>query len=224
MIPMLVFFHGLFHLGDAVLPQAVDIIHEQMAGLKDCGLLEACAEFHVGINGGLESRVFCDSLLPRKARVVLHGLQCRNENKTIQMIENRLKEEPDEAYVCYFMAKGATFPAGDDFRTRWRQRMQHHVITEWKKCVRWMDRGYECCGIHYLTPESHPGLVEFPYFGGNFWWSRASYLKTLAPISESPAVKQHGLDAFESRYESESWLGHGKKRPQHFDFHPGWPA
>lgn len=223
MTPILVFFHGLFVLGDEILPQAVDIIHEQMTDLKQCSLLDACSEFHVGINGGDDSKVFCDSILPGKAQVVLHGLQCRNENRTIQMMEQRIKAQHDEAHVLYFHAKGASFPTGDVLRGVWRQRMFMHCVTDWQMRVRDLNGGHDAVGCHWLTPEAYPGLVGHPYFAGTYWWAKASFLKTLPPISESPAVKAHGLDAFESRYEAESWIGHGPVRPKVRDVCPGWP-
>lgn len=220
--PIIVFFHGLFILNGGVLPQAVEIVKEQMAALKSSGLEDAASEIYIGINGGDESAAFAE-MLPKKAAVMFHGLQCRNENRTIQSIESRVMGG-DDFYACYFHTKGAQFPPGDDFRTRWRRRMTHHVITEWRKCVAAMDSGVEACGCHYLTPEQYPGLVGHPYFGGNFWWGTSSFLRTLPPIIESPAVAQHGVDAFESRYEAESWIGHGPRRPRIKDFHAGWPG
>ena len=204
-------------------PAALGIVQEQMALLKSCGLEDAATEIYCGVNGGDESSAFSE-ILPKTSTVVYHGLQCRNENRTIQLIEERVKKLDGEAYVCYFHAKGSQFPVGDDFRTRWRRRMNHHVIENWSKCVKALDAGAEACGIHYLTPEQYPGLVGHPYFGGNYFWAKASFLKTLPSITESPAVKVHGMDAFEARYESESHIGQGPRRPRIFDFHPGWPS
>jgi hypothetical protein len=101
--------------------------------------------------------------------------------------------------------------------------MMHHLITNWKTAVAELDGGCEAVGCNYLRPEDYPGLVGCPYFAGTFWFARASFLKTIPPITQSPAVKQHGLDAFESRYEAESWIGQGPRRPRIKDFSPGWP-
>lgn len=225
MAPILVFYHALFCLGNPpeLLPQAIEIVCEQMAGLKQSGLEDAASEICIGVNGDPDSAAFSE-LLPQNALVVYHGLQCKSENRTIQLIEERVKKLEREAYVCYFHVKGASFPPGDSFRSRWRNRMFRCVVLGWRDCVEALDNGADACGCHYLRPENYPGLVEFEYFGGNFFWSKASFLKTLPPIAESPAVKQHGIDAFESRYESEGWIGRGSRRPKVMDFSPGWPA
>lgn len=223
--PIIVFYHGFFCIGEppSLSLPAMEIIAEQMQSLKQCGLEDAASAIYVGLNGGVESAGFTE-LLPKKSTVIFHGLQSRGENRTIQLIENLVKKLDVEAYICYFHTKGASFPANDPLRTRWRQRMQYHVVTEWRKCVKALDSGVEACGCHYLTPEQYAGLVGHPYFAGNFWFSRASYLKTLSPISEAPAVRQQGIDAVGARYESESWIGHGPRRPRIVDFHPGWPG
>lgn len=225
--PILVFFHAAFLYGEPpeIKEHVAFMVAEQMGGMKACGLEAAASEIHVGINGSLESEPF-EELFPDGTIFHYHGLQSRSENLTIQLIEARLKTIPfnEEAYVLYFHTKGGSFPPGDPLRTRWRNRMFHHCVLEWRKCVAALDDGIEACGCHWLTPETHPGLVENPYFAGTYFWSRASYLKTLNPIAESPAVKQHGIGAFEARYQAESWVGCGRHRPRIKDWSPGWPS
>jgi hypothetical protein len=50
---------------------------------------------------------------------------------------------------------------------------------------------------------------QVPFFAGNFWWARASYLRTLEPPLE------------ESRWQAETWVSLGE--PKVYDVLPGWP-
>ena len=224
-IPILVFYHGLFLMGDPpeLLPAAAEIIKDQMDRMAECGLTEAASEIRIGINGGVESTAFA-YLLPSKAQIFYHGLQCRNEIRTMLLIEERLKQLEGEAYCLYFHAKGASFPPGDIVRGRWRDRMFDNVVMKWKRALADLDSGFDAVGCHWLTPEQYRGLVGHPYFGGNYWIARASFLRTLPSLRETKEVKTHGIDAFESRYIAESWIGLGAKRPAIRDYHPGWPA
>lgn len=217
-----IFYHALVELGDppAVLEPAVKIIREQMDMLKSCGLLDAASEFIVGINGGEASREIASLLIPSKATIVMHGLQCRNEVRSILMLEKWLKEHSEEAYVLYFHAKGCTHPEGDYVRTRWRGCMQKTVVNNWRQCVADLDGGYEAVGVHYMFPPATPA-GQF-IFAGNFWWSKASFLRTLPSIMARDRIKGSGVDSIDSRYESEVWIGNGTRPPRVKDYHWGW--
>lgn len=217
-----IFYHCLTHLGDPpkLLPAATSIITGQMRLLKGSGLLDEADEFHVGINGGVESEPFVKSILPAKAQVAYHGLQSRNECSTIRMIEEWLPDS-DGWYVMYAHSKGSTHPAGDPHSTRWRGCMMRHVVTNWRLCVKALDEGYEAAGVHYMVPPATPAGQYI--FGGNFWWAKASFLRTLPSIMERARIKESGINALESRYESECWIGNGGRPPKVKDFHgPFW--
>lgn len=219
MKPIAVFYHCLFQLGDEILPQAVDIVHGQMEQLKSSGLLDEASDMVVGCNGGPESKVFCDAILPAKARVTLHGLQCRNECRTLRLLEEWLPGH-DDWYVLYFHAKGATHPPGEVIRTPWRECGMRHLVQDWRRCVADLDRGYESAGCHWMQPPLIPD-TQF-YFAGNFFWARASFLRTLPSLMERARIKDSGIDALESRYEAEVWIGNGPRPPTHMDYHPNW--
>lgn len=219
MKPIAIFFHCLFQLEDELLPAAIDIVHSQMWMLKACGLLDAASEMIVGCNGGEESRVFCETILPAKAKVSYHGLKSRNECVTIRLIEEWLPGHKDW-YVLYFHSKGATHPPGDDLRTTWRECMMRHLIAEWRFCVNDLARGYDAAGCHWIGPPITP--PEQYIFAGTFFWARASFLMTLPSIMDRARIRMSGLGAFESRFESEVWLGNGPKLPVVRDYHPNW--
>ena len=221
MKPIAIFYHGLLALGDppSILENAITVIREQMTLLQTCGLADAADEIHAGINGGIESEYLAEALLPMKSQKVFHGLQCRNECRTIAQMEKWLPGHEDW-YVLYFHAKGSTHPRGDDFSTRWRNCMTRHSIHNWRTCVADLERGHEAVGCHWMVPPATP--VGQHIFGGNFWWARASFLATLPSIYERDRIKVSGIDSFDSRYEAEVWIGNGPRIPNVKDYHPNW--
>jgi len=225
MNPIIIFYHCLFYLGDPpqLLPPALDIVSRQMNLLGTSGLLEAASEFHVGVNGGTESEIPACVTIPTKAQIIYHGLQSRNENLTIVMVEEWLKNHPDEAYILYFHAKGSTHPISDPVRNRWRGCMERNLISKWKNCVSDLATGSDAAGCHWMSWGNYPQMPKGQsIFGGNFFWAKASFLRTLPSIFSTDRVKQSGILALESRYESEVWIGNGPRLPRVRDYHNGW--
>jgi len=217
--PIAVFYHALLKRGDPPepIPAALSIVSSQMKALKDSGLHDACSEMLVGLNGGEESKLLAQALMPPKAKVIYHGLQCHNECRTIRMIEEWLPGHEDW-YVLYHHTKGATRP--DLRNTHWRECMQRQCVLQWRKCVADLESGYDAVGCHWFTPPfTPPGQY---IFAGTFFWAKASYLKTLPSIMARDRIKVSGIDSIESRYESEVWLGNGPVKPRVKDYHPHW--
>lgn len=221
MKPIAIFYHCCIELGDppTVREAAVNIIREQMSALKSSGLLDAASAFIVGINGGDTSRELASLLIPSKARIVMHGLQCKNECRTIRLMEEWLLCH-DDWYVLSFHTKGASHPIGDPMRTAWRLCMQKTVVNNWRQCVADLDSGFEAVGSHWMTPPATPP-GQF-IFAGSFWWAKASFLQTLPSIMDRARIKESGLDSIESRYEAEVILGNGPRPPLVKDYHTNW--
>lgn len=217
--PIAIFYHSLFYIGDppVLLPAALKIIGEQMAALKSSGLLDAASQVICGINGGDESRKLATALLPEKASLVFHGLQCRNECRTIRVLEEWLPGHEDW-YVLYFHSKGATRPDVRNFH--WRTCMMKRLVKNWRICIAQLEEGYEAVGCHWFEPPfTPPGQF---IFAGNFVWIKARFLKTLPSIMERDRIKTSGIDSIESRYEAEVYWGNGPKVPKIYDYHKGW--
>lgn len=223
-VPIVIFFHGLFVMGNPPepLPQAIEIIHEQMTTLKTSGLEAAASEIHCGINGGPESEVFAKALLPAKAQIVYHGLQCRTENRTILMIEEWCRANPGEAYILSFHSKGASHAADSDYGNNmskpWRNRMMLHCVRHWPQCVSDL-AVHEAVGCHWLTGQGWDRSQH--YFAGTFAWFRASFFRTIPSIMTRQRIKDSGLDLPESRYEAEVVLGNGPRLPVVKDYYSG---
>jgi hypothetical protein len=223
MKPIAIFYHTLFVMDspDNLLESAVDVVQHQMDEIVKSGLLDAATEFHVGINGGSESGQMANILIPSKAKIVLHGLQCHNENRTIRMLEKWLPEHNDW-YVFYFHAKGSTSPPHKhQMNTLWRECMMKHTIQNWRRCVSDLDSGFEAVGCHWMEPPHTPAGQYI--FAGTFFWAKASFLLTLPSIMDRDRIKVSGIDSADSRYESEVWLGNGPRPPKVKDYHgPLW--
>lgn len=225
MMKLVVFYHCLFVIGEPpdILPAALEIVHEQMEQYKSSGLLDAASEFLVGVNGSKESEVFAETMLPAKAKVTYHGLASRAENLTCPvMIENWLKENPGEAYIHYAHCKSATHAFGSEysnFANSWRRRMMFHCVTNWRQCVADLDAGYEACGSHWLTGQGHDHSQH--YYAGNVWFAKASFLRTIPSIYTRQRIKDSGIAALESRYESEVHMGNGPRLPRVRNYYDG---
>lgn len=220
-----VFFHCLFQIGDKPLPLACQIVTEQMQMLRNSGLAQRADEIIVGINGTpVESGQMLEPCgIPKKARVVYHGLESRSENLTIVELERWLPGH-EGWYVLYFHAKNSTHGIGSRWEgddkdeayeiqaVKWRNCMMRHCVHKWQRCVDLLTEGYEAVGAHWLTGMTKKRNQHL--FGGNFWWSRADFLLTLPSITERACVKECGIGSLGARYESEIILGNGPRLPR----------
>ena len=235
-----VFYHCLFSIGERVgssvepartplesgpLPAAIEIVREQIKAMTDSGLLEAADRLFIGVNGGAECFALAAKLFPPRAIVSFHGLACRNELRTILMLERFVKEvsllESEEWAVCYHHSKGATHTSTNSHNTSWRRCMERHVISDWRACVSALSSGYDAAGAHYLRPPVTPPAQHI--FAGNFFWARSRFLASLPALYERERIKVSGVDALESRFEAEVYIGNGGGFKV-YDLHPVNPS
>lgn len=209
-----VFYHCLFCIAGNPLWSAVKIVSEQMKLLKSSGLEDAASEIFIGVNGGEESQVYVKQYLPEKAEVRFWGLQCRNENRTVLMMQEWCKKQTEEWACLYFHCKGATHkldsPYAVSMSTPWRNRMMETVISNWRRCVIDLNR-YDAVGAHWLAGQGSDHSQH--YFAGTCYWVRSSFIRTLPLITERQRLKDSGIDSLDSRYEAEVILSIGKHLP-----------
>jgi hypothetical protein len=220
MKPIAIFYHALFLAVDPPIPPHIPraVVAEQMATLMQSGLTHAADEFHIGINGGKESVQFAQMVFPPKANITYHGLQCRNENLTILMLEEWAKTHPDWL-VFYFHAKGATAQYGTEKyhrSTQWRHTMMHDLVLNWRQCVYLFESGYDVVCSHWKWNQCD-GSQNIA--AGNFWWATSNFLAKLPSIMLRERIKISGIGALASRYEAEVWIGNGP-RPNVKQFRP----
>ena len=132
------------------------------------------------------------------------------ERGTVELARAWAIAHPHDA-VLYAHTKGASQPT--DFNARWRASMAHYVVEDWRGCLTLLEEGgYDAVGCHWLHPDEfgEATMGPVPFFGGNYWLARCSYLRTLPPVST------------EDRWASERWIGLGN--PKVLDLAPGWPG
>lgn len=193
---------------------ACSIFMEQVEDFHASGLGDAAEFFYMGVNGGPADYAAACAMAPSKAKMVEHPATARGEHPTLHALQQWLPEHRDW-YVYYSHLKGAIHK-GEYAYEVWRQRMQLHCVTNWRKCVQDLDGGAEACGCHWLTPEQFGPMVAAPFFGGNFWWAKAEFLLTLPPMPTTANSRPEF-------YFAESWIGLGPRRPIVANLLPGWP-
>lgn len=221
MSPIAIFYHCLFYRDNhqGPLPVALDIAKAQVSEIIESELLAHTSDFVVGINGGPESLLPAGVVFPPEAKLVFHGLKCHTENRTLLTLQDWLPGH--EAWlVLYLHCKGATRPPGETLRENWRACMMRNLVSRWRRCVSDLESGYDSVGCHWMSGDKTPPGQSI--WAGNFWWARANYLMTLPSMMERARIVESGLDAVESRYESEVWIGNGPKLPKVKDYHPAW--
>jgi len=219
-VPIIVVYHCVFQIGDRVLDAAEPIIREQMLQLKVSGLEDAASEIYIGVNGGKESERF-SSMFPKKSQITYHGLKCRTENRTLLMME-ALCRSRKEAYVLYFHSKGISHkldsPYAINMSTPWRSRMMKTCVNQWRMCVKHLET-YDACGSHWLTGQGWDRSQHF--FAGTFYWTRASFFRTIPSLMTRQRIKDSGLDSPESRFEAEIVIGNGPRLPKVKNYYSG---
>lgn len=211
MNPIAIWFHARLS-GPPVIPEhARAIMAEQFAYMGYCGLLEAANEIIVGCADC--DRAEAEKIAPKKTIFVRLEEGSKSELPTLTHLRAWLPGNP-HAYVLYQHIKCAT--RTDPLCQVWRRCMYHNLILQWHECVHRLNLGCDSVGAHWLTPEQHPGLVKSPFWGGNFWWAKASFLMTLPAIPNTATCR-------EDFFIAESWIGTGPRRPRVFDFHHEWP-
>ncbi len=135
------------------------------------------------------------------------------------MLDYRARQIGGQAYFLYVHQKGASRERQTEHITNWRKCMTKHLVTNWWKCVSDLDSGYESVGCHWLTNQAD-GTQSI--WAGNFWWAKASFLRTLPSVMVRSRIKMSGVDSHESRYEAEVHIGNGPRLPRIKDYHHGW--
>jgi len=210
--PIAIWHHTCISAPTVDFDHGLSVYQEQLDTLSKCGLLEAASELYIGVSGGEANVCAVGALAPTKAIVFENALDTCGELPTQLALQQWLPGHEDWA-VLYFHTKGVQYKGNAHYRA-WRLCMEQVVLWNWKACVKDLEDGFDCTGPHWLEPRLYPGLMDFPYFGGTFWWATGSYLMTLPPVSA------YGP----SRHEAESWIGKSPRRIRAMNRANHWPG
>lgn len=191
---------------------ALNVLADQMAHLKQCGLDKAASEIHIGVNGTEGDALLVSALAADKATIHIHGPKAQTELPTFHVMQQWLSGH-DGWLVLYFHTKGVSHGNHAAYN-KWRDRMEYNCVEQWQRCVQDLNSGYDAVGCHWLTPQKYPAAVSSPFFGGTFWWSKVKYLVQLPKLPP---------DTYANRFEAESWIGRRRPYPLVKDYLPGWP-
>lgn len=192
------FFH-LYAAGEWQTPT-----REFLEAMVDSGLAGEARVLRLGLIGSeeqrLDARGFCEGFVDTEV-VVAQGDGW--EQPTLEA----LRQHPPADHILYAHTKGAAVV--DQWQDAWRRSMFLSLVTEWRQCVPWLEE-YDTVGDHWLVPT--PGMPQrFPFFGGNVWWARRSYIERLGPPEMG------------SRYDAEAWIGSGDGVSAYVR-RSGWPG
>jgi hypothetical protein len=190
---------------------AIPILWEQMQHVKNSGLLDAASEFHVGVNGGEESRPAADSVFPKTAKLIYHGLDCKAENLTIVALHEWAMKHPGWN-ILYAHGKGAThWPGthyGENVARPWRLGMMNDLVTHWRTCVADLETNDVACMV-WLWSQGWDLSQHIP--AGNFLWTTSDFVAKLPSLCERARIKEDGIGAVTARFEAEVFWGNGPR-------------
>jgi hypothetical protein len=94
----------------------------------------------------------------------------------------------EDCYFYYFHTKGVTYYIDEPHNRHfmkfkrnveaWRGLMEYFLMDKWNVAVRVLNDGYDTYGCYRYPPAPAPYVM----YGGNFWWAKSSYLRTLQPL------------------------------------------
>jgi len=103
-----------------------------------------------------------------------------------------IRDDPDltdNTFILYLHSKGVTKldkRSGEaELIGKWRKCMMHFLLTKGEKCLEALldkTKQYDTVGILYVPGD---GVInkDGPIYGGNFWWTRGSYIKRCFDVS-----------------------------------------
>jgi hypothetical protein len=218
------------HLND--LPGAFELMSEQLTKASEAGLLEAADQVVLCTNGNPESFTAAHEIMnstdfPNVKFVHTSDTTNMWEYPTLNQMKQDCDSTDEEFYICYFHLKGLS-RLGDVRVQNWREYMEYWTIERWEDSVAKLDQNYDLVATN---------IIEQPWMhsSGNFWWSRASYVRKLdalvhpdnLPWGHPSQYINANLDGGNFRYEHEAWIG--SKTPVWAELHaspgketPGW--
>ena len=145
------------------------IIDEQLSLIKNH--FDFPYILNIGISIGNENTPIApilDKIKPNLRDVRSKG----NEWTTLDLIRNDAEKFGDSDYILYIHTKGASKQYDEKYKNiiSWRHLMNYFNIEKCKNVFKIFDKTeFNTYGV----------LLKNKFYSGNFWWAKASYLKTI---------------------------------------------
>lgn len=192
------------------------LVNQHLMAVSNYGLASAIQEIRIGIVGQpanrKEVKAFLATVMPADRCKVVVERTTAWEQATLTEMYKASQEEPDAVYL-YAHTKG-----GSDaslINQLWCRSMTFFCVVAWQNALEKLE-GVDIAGPHWITKEKWPHMADhnnphgYPYFGGNYWWARATHIAKL------------GTPERDHRWQAEHWIG--KAEAQVADLCPGWPS
>ena len=185
--------YGFMHI--ATINNWKDITKELISFIKGDGLLKRTMILSQVVIGPEHYLIKKN----KKIKVISFGSKLNQwEYPTLKTLWEKCRASDEEFYVYYCHTKGVSY--GPNIKSdTWRHAMATATLSNWKDCVKVLDSGQNTCGI----------MRTKNYYAGNFWWARASYIRTLKrPILTG------------NRYAHETWINTSDKNLEGYPRRP----
>jgi len=167
-----------------------DIVLEQKALLVETGLFDLAKEIKISFLG--KDRKNINFLLETHKKFNLYFYSndlLLYERPSFVLMQNDAAETNKDYNIFYFHVKGVCHK-DNIFVQQWRQMLQKHLITNYNECISLLKR-YDVlgCYLHDAGPDNNFYPNVFPphkkHFAGNFFWTKASHVRTLPSLNMS---------------------------------------
>lgn len=172
-----------------------DILNEQIKIIQESGLYDAMRVTNICCLGTDEDKEVLLKMIEPLGKLRLGG-HSTNLNEfeffTLDFIKDVCNRNGN-FYGFYVHSKGVSWP-GHEGGKYWRDYMNHYVLRKWMLDVRFLNIGYDLCGVKLINK-------GWPlHYSGNFFWFRAEYVSRLIPVS---------MMNKKDRFNAEMWICSG---------------
>lgn len=183
------------------------IFNELITEIKTSGLYDDCHAIYISlISDNIEDMDYISSIGGEKINIINHTSDAKVYEFPALEALIKLANNTDNFYALYIHSKGSgncrenvsnywpLITSYKDLRyssDTWRAFMSYYCISHWKMAIKKLHCGYDTYGVHFVPMGKHR------FYGGNFWWAKSEYIKTLPPIQDTEK---------KDRYRAETWL------------------
>ena len=188
---------GFFHVLSTEIGRS--IATATLSRIMSSGLYEVTDSIHIGEISADERYL---TSLPAKATATQHTDVTLYEGWTLNQMY-RDAQTVDEAFYWYIHTKGASHKT-EEAAASWRNAMSACVIDDYAWCISQLSEPEVCSCGPLLAFNPHP------FYAGNFWWTKASYVRQLASPDELIQERLgRGLNPDLVRFVHEEWITQG---------------